>query len=72
MLVEPCAELSVEEAAQMSAAIVELHGELDATSIVIEHDMQVVENLSGRVLVLHRGRLLATGKMAEIRCNPAV
>ena len=72
LLDEPCAGLSVEEAAQMTAAIVELHDEIGATGIVIEHDMQVVEKLSDRVLVLHQGCLLASGTMAEIRRDPAV
>ena len=72
LLDEPCAGLSVEETARMTAAIVDLHEEIDATGIVIEHDMQVVERLSDRVLVLHQGRLLASGTMAEVRRDPAV
>ena len=48
MPAEPGAGLSVEETAQISAATVELHEGLDATAIVIKHDMQVVEKPSVR------------------------
>ena len=72
LLDEPCAGLSVEETARMTDAIAELTAEIGATGIVIEHDMQVVERLSDHVLVLHQGRLLASGTMDEIRRDPAV
>ena len=72
LLDEPCAGLSVEETARMTDAIAELTAEIGATGIVIEHDMQVVERLSDRVLVLHQGRLLASGTMDEVRRDPTV
>ena len=72
LLDEPCAGLSVEETARMTDAIVELTAEIGAAGIVIEHDMQVVERLSDHILVLHQGRLLASGTMVEIRRDPAV
>ena len=72
LLDEPCAGLSVEETARMTDAIAELTAEIGATGIVIEHDMQVVERLSDHVLVLHQGRLLASGTMQEVRRDPAV
>ncbi len=42
------------------------------TVVIIEHDMDVVFNLADRITVLHYGRVLATGKPAEIRNNQAV
>ena len=72
LLDEPCAGLSVEEMVRMTEAIAELTAEIGATGIVIEHDMQVVERLSDHVLVLHQGRLLATGTMDEVRSDPTV
>ena len=72
LLDEPCAGLSVEETARMTDAIAELTAEIGATGIVIEHDMQVVERLSDHVLVLHQGRLLASGTMDEVRRDPVV
>lgn len=72
LLDEPCAGLSVEETVRMTDAIAELTAEIGATCIIVEHDMQVVERLSNRVLVLHQGRLLASGTMDEVRSDPAV
>ena len=72
LLDEPCAGLSVEETAQMTEAVSELIPELGATGIIIEHDMHVVERLADRVHVLHQGRLLASGTMAEVRLSPEV
>jgi len=72
LLDEPCAGLSVEETARMTEAIAELTGEIGATGIIVEHDMQVVERLSDHVLVMHQGRLLASGTMDEVRSDPAV
>ena len=72
LLDEPCAGLSVEETARMTEAIAELTAEIGATGIIVEHDMQVVERLSDHVLVMHQGRLLASGTMDEIRSDPEV
>ena len=72
LLDEPCAGLSVEETARMTEAIAELTAEIGATGIIVEHDMQVVERLSDHVLVMHQGRLLASGTMDEVRSDPDV
>ena len=72
LLDEPCAGLSVDETVRMTEAIAELTAEIGATGIIIEHDMQVVERLADHVLVLHQGRLLASGTMDEVRSDPAV
>ena len=72
LLDEPCAGLSVEETQRMTEAIAKLTAEIGATGIIVEHDMQVVERLSDHVLVMHQGRLLASGTMDEVRNDPAV
>lgn len=69
LLDEPCAGLSAAETALMIEAIGALAETTGATFIIIEHDMQVVERLSDHVFVMHQGRLLASGTMAEIREN---
>jgi branched-chain amino acid transport system ATP-binding protein len=38
----------------------------------IEHDMQLVRDLSDRVFVLHYGKELATGSLEEVLSNPQV
>jgi len=72
LLDEPCAGLSTDETRQMIEAIAVMAAQTQATYIIIEHDMQVVERLSDHVLVMHQGALLANGTMSEIRANPDV
>ena len=40
--------------------------------IVVEHDMSVVEELGGEVIVMHEGRVLRTGLIQELRHDDAV
>jgi branched-chain amino acid transport system ATP-binding protein len=40
--------------------------------MLIEHDLEMVTALCSRVLVLHRGRLIADGTPYEVRRNPEV
>ena len=42
------------------------------TVVIIEHDMDVVFSLADRITVLHYGKILATGKPDDIRCNQDV
>jgi branched-chain amino acid transport system ATP-binding protein len=42
------------------------------TILLIEHDIEVVMNLSDHVVVMHQGAKLAEGTPAQVRENPAV
>ncbi len=42
------------------------------TTVIIEHDMDVVFSLADRITVLHYGKILATGKPDDIRKNQDV
>ena len=44
----------------------------DLTSVIVEHDMEVVMGLAGAITVLHYGEVLAEGTPAEIQANPRV
>jgi len=72
LLDEPCAGLSPQETAQVIDVIRWASERRGATIVVIEHDMSLVRHLADHVFVLHNGRLLAEGAVAEIQANDAV
>lgn len=72
LLDEPCAGLSSHETHHMMEAITATVRELDASALVIEHDMSALEKIASRVIVLHQGRTLATGSLDEIKASQEV
>jgi len=42
------------------------------TVLVIDHDMSFVEQLDARVTVMHQGRFLCEGSIAQVRADPEV
>ena len=70
MLDEPTAGMSKDE----THYAVELIRRLTEgkTTVIIEHDMDVVFSLADRITVLHHGTILATGEPCDIRDNQAV
>ena len=44
----------------------------DRTVLMVEHNLSVVANLSDRITVLTRGRVLAEGDYATVSTNPEV
>jgi branched-chain amino acid transport system ATP-binding protein len=56
----------------MVAVLRELNGRLGLTILLIEHVMRAVMALSGQVIVLHHGEVIASGPPAEVTRNPAV
>jgi branched-chain amino acid transport system permease protein len=72
LLDEPCAGLSPHDTAQVIDVIRWASERSGATIVVIEHDMSLVRKLADHVFVLHNGRLLAQGSVADIQANAAV
>jgi branched-chain amino acid transport system permease protein len=72
LLDEPCAGLSPAETRRMIDAIKVAARRLDAAALVIEHDMSAVAVIAGHVYVLHQGRLLAEGSLAEVQGDARV
>jgi branched-chain amino acid transport system permease protein len=72
LLDEPCAGLSPQETQRMFDAISWVVRELDATALLIEHDMNAVAALAEHVYVLHQGQLLDEGAFAAIRASARV
>ncbi len=70
LLDEPTQGLSPEDATRLIARIG--HMARRYTIVLIEHNMNLVMQLSDEITVLHFGRVLAHGTPAEIRANRAV
>jgi branched-chain amino acid transport system ATP-binding protein len=70
LLDEPMAGMGPEESARMIELLREFKQEL--TILLIEHDMDAVFALAGRISVLVYGRVIASGEPAAIRANPDV
>ena len=72
LLDEPMAGMNVEEKEDMARFILDINEERGVTTVLIEHDMGVVMDLSDRVAVLDFGKTIGLGTPDEIRQNPAV
>ena len=59
---------------QLTKALVEraLNAEMNATFVVIEHNMEFVMALCHRILVLAEGKIIAQGDPASVRRDPKV
>ena len=71
LLDEPVAGLNSEETAKVASLLRALRA-AGRTMLLIEHDMELVMNVSDHVLVLDGGRLIARGTPDEIREDPRV
>lgn len=72
LLDEPTAGMTPEEAHAVVQLIRRLAQEGRYTFFITEHDMKVVFGLAERIIVFHRGRLLAEGAPEEIKRHPEV
>jgi branched-chain amino acid transport system ATP-binding protein len=72
LLDEPAGGLNHEEVAELGALIRSVRDRLGITVLLVEHHMGLVMGLSDQVVVLNFGRVIADGRPAEVRENPAV
>ena len=72
LLDEPMAGMNAEEKEDMARYILDVHELRKVTVMLIEHDMNVVMDISNRVSVLDFGKLIGDGTPDEIRANQAV
>jgi branched-chain amino acid transport system ATP-binding protein len=72
LLDEPTAGMGAGERDRVLAQVRSLAARKSLTLLLIEHDMEVVFGLAGRIVVLHQGRLIADGAPQEIRADPHV
>lgn len=72
LLDEPTAGMNTQETADMIAFIRRVREEFDLTILLIEHDMNLVMNVSDQVTVLDYGEVIADGTPDEVRNDPRV
>jgi len=71
ILDEPAAGLNDAESAAMNQTIFGIR-DAGTTVLLVEHDMNVVMNVTDHIVVINFGRMIAAGTPAEIRSHPAV
>ena len=72
LLDEPSSGLNPEETEDLSFWIEDINEELGITVVMVEHDMNLVNQVSDRVLVLADGVVIAVGTPNEIQGHPDV
>jgi urea transport system ATP-binding protein len=70
LLDEPTAGMGSAESAQTAKLVRSLVGR--HAVLVIDHDIDFIAQLGGHVIVLHQGRLLREGSLAQIRADEEV
>ena len=72
MFDEPTAGMSVDQVPVVLDLIRGLKSRRDCTILLVEHKMDVVRELSDRIIVLHNGALVADGEPAAVIASPVV
>jgi len=70
LLDEPVAGMTDEETERTGELFKSLAGK--HSLVVVEHDMAFIEQLGGKVTVLHEGSVLAEGNLAAVQADPRV
>ena len=69
---EPAAGMNPQETAELTELIRRIKNEFNITIMLIEHDMNLVMEVTERIYVLEYGRLIAHGTPEEIKSNKRV
>ncbi len=72
LLDEPTAGMASEQVPQLMALIAQIRQSGNKTILLVEHNMDVVMNVSDAITVMYYGNVLAEGKPAEIAANEQV
>ena len=72
MFDEPTAGMSVDEVPVILNLIRQLKQDRSKTILLVEHKMDVVRELSDRIIVLHNGELVADGEPEAVIASPVV
>lgn len=69
---EPMAGMSAEEKGDLARFVLDIRDGLNIPIVLVEHDMDVVMDISDRVTVVDFGQVIANGTPHEVRRDPAV
>jgi len=69
---EPTAGVAQREAEAFGPLIKRIQRELDATLIVVEHDLPLIMSISDRIYCLEAGAVIADGSPEDVRANSLV
>ena len=72
LLDEPTAGVAQRETEAFGPLLTRIRQELDATIVLIEHDIPLMMSVSDRVYCLSSGSVIAEGLPNEVREDPAV
>lgn len=72
LLDEPAAGLNTKETQVLAGLIRRIRDDLGITVAIVEHDMDLIMDVSDAITVLHFGRVIASGTPSEIQRNPDV
>ena len=72
LLDEPCAGMNSEEKQDMIFWIKDIQDELGVTTLLIEHDMKMVMDISDRILVINFGSPITEGTPEQVQNHPEV
>ena len=72
ILDEPAAGLNDAEKNELTSILLEIKSNSNLIIILIEHDLQMIKNISDEIFVLHNGQKIAHGDFNEIMANQEV
>ena len=72
LLDEPSSGIAQREAEALAPLLLRIRDALDASLIVIEHDMSLISSVSDRLVALDQGRVVTIGSPSEVLAHPEV
>jgi branched-chain amino acid transport system ATP-binding protein len=72
LLDEPSSGIAQREAEALAPLLLRIRDALDASLIVIEHDMSLISSVSDRLVALDQGRVVTIGTPGEVLAHPEV
>ena len=72
LLDEPSSGIAQREAEALGPLLLRIRDALDASLVVIEHDMSLISSVSDRLVALDQGRVITVGTPDEVLSHPEV